>query len=208
MSDWAIIAKEQNLAARLESETHAHAPEEHAEWFHSLDSGTTEFEYLNLLNALVRAAKPQRILETGCFKGMGTLALASAVAANGFGRVFSIDLKPPPELTTNLKRYGLDQWVEIVASESVTFCGTYAGDPFDFGFFDSDINVRHREHDLLRRRRKLAPGALCAFHDASPLRYGMGIPWSVEYIRYTEALTGITFPLSRGLRITQEPLAA
>jgi predicted O-methyltransferase YrrM len=203
MSAWWTIVSEQGLAAYVETSVHPHAPEERADLFRCAGGATTEFEYLNLLHALVLAAKPSNVLETGCFKGMGTLALASALAANGFGTVHSIDLKPPDELTTNLERYGLADRVRIVASDSVSFCATYAGDPFDFAFFDANIHGRAREHDLLRRRGKVAPGALCVFHDASPIRHQ--VMTSFDYIKYTEALPGIMLPLSRGLKLSQEP---
>lgn len=203
MSAWWTIVTEQNLAAHRETNVHPHAPEERADLFRCAGGATTEFEYLNLLHALVLAAKPGNVLETGCFKGMGTLALASALAANGFGTVHSIDLKPPEELTANLQRYGLTDRVRIVASDSVSFCATYTGEAFDFVFFDANIHGRAREHDLLARRGKLTPGALCVFHDASPLRHQ--VMTSFDYIRYTESLPGIVFPLSRGLKISQQP---
>jgi predicted O-methyltransferase YrrM len=203
MQLWNKIVDEQRLAAKLESDSHPHAPEEYAALFHCAGDGTTELEYLNLINALVMATKPEWLLETGSLRGMGTLAIASAIAANGFGKLYSIDLQPADLLRTNLQRYGLVDQVEVVAAHSITFCANWMGEPFDFSFFDSDVHCRAREHDILRRRGKLAPGAICVFHDTSAIRHG--VDTSFEYIRYTESAPGLSLPLSRGLKIVQDP---
>lgn len=201
---WQRIIDEQQLAARPEAGSHPHAPEERADLFHGTgDGGTTELEYLTLIYALVLATKPTTLLETGSERGMGTLAIASAVAANGFGTLHSVDLSPSDLQRQNLEKYGLSSHVKVVAAHSITFCANWTGEPFDFAFFDSDVHCRAREHDILRRRGKLTPTAVCVFHDASALRYG--VDTSFDYIRYTEAAPGLTLPLSRGLKIVQDP---
>jgi predicted O-methyltransferase YrrM len=198
---WHRIIDEQRLAARYESECHPHAPEERAELFHCAGDGTTELEYLDLIHALVLAAKPRTLLETGSLRGMGTLAIAAALGANGFGKLFSVDLNPSDELRANLERYELAQLVNVIKGNSITLCATWAGEPFEFAFFDSDVHCRAREHDLLRRRGKLSPGAVCVFHDTSAIRHG--VDTSFEYIRYTESAPGLNIPLSRGLKVVQ-----
>lgn len=201
---WHRIIDEQQLAATSEAGSHPHAPEEYAHLFHGTgDGGTTEVEYLNLIHALVLATKPETLLETGSERGMGTLAIACAIAANGFGKLYSVDLEPSDRLRNNLRTYGLEDYVEVVANHSITHCTTWLGAAYDFAFFDSDVHCRAREHDILRRRGKLAPGAVCVFHDTSSIRYGVST--SFEYIRYTEAAPGLTLPLSRGLKIVQDP---
>lgn len=44
--------------------------------------------------ALVRAAKPALVVETGTDKGLGTCVIAAALLRNGSGRVVTIDLNP------------------------------------------------------------------------------------------------------------------
>lgn len=200
---WQQIVDDQNLGVRSEAESHPHAPEEYAQLFHCAGDGTTELEYLDLIHALVGATKPEVLLETGSLRGMGTLAIAAAIAANGFGKLYSIDLNPSDLLRANLEKYGLNDRVQVVAAHSITFCANWAGEPFDFAFFDSDVHCRAREHDILRRRGKLAPGAVCVFHDTSAIRHG--VDTSFDYIRYTESAPGITLPLSRGMKIVQDP---
>lgn len=201
---WQRIIEEHQLDARSEADSHPHAPEEHAELFHNTgDGGTTELEYLNLLQALVVATKPQHLLETGSERGYGTLGMACAIAANGFGTLYSVDLSPSDVLRGNLEKYGLADRVQVVPAHSIAFCANWTGEPFDFAFFDSDVHCRAREHDILRRRGKLSPGGVCVFHDTSAIRHG--VDTSIDYIRYTEAAPGLTLPLSRGMKIVQDP---
>lgn len=44
--------------------------------------------------ALVRALKPEHVVETGTDKGLGTLVFQKALAMNGTGRVTTIDINP------------------------------------------------------------------------------------------------------------------
>jgi predicted O-methyltransferase YrrM len=44
--------------------------------------------------AIVRAARPQYVVETGTDKGLGTCVLAAALLRNGTGRLTTIDLAP------------------------------------------------------------------------------------------------------------------
>lgn len=78
----------------LQSEVklHPHVPEERANLFLAFETGTTEIEVLNGLHATIIAHKPRCVLEIGASAGLGTLALASACKANGFGKVHSVEL--------------------------------------------------------------------------------------------------------------------
>ena len=202
MTLWTQVVEELGLARQCEASHHPHSPEERAELFHAADGGSTEFEYLNLVHALILAAKPSYLLETGTYNGYGTLAIASAIALNGCGRVTSVDVGECQGARELVKRYGLEPHVEFVQSESVQFCAQWTNQPFDFAFFDSDVSVRHRECDLLIQRKKLSKGALAVFHDSSDTRYGVATSW--EMIHYLQGLPGgLTFNLSRGLRVWQ-----
>src|ERR1700694_3131550 len=75
-----------------EAEAHPHDPAERAELFLGYNTGSTEMEVLNWLYATILLLKPQHIVETGAADGLGTIALASACKANGFGRVHSIEI--------------------------------------------------------------------------------------------------------------------
>lgn len=198
---WHQIAQDLGLNQCKESEVHPHAPEERAELFRAADGGSTEYEYLNLIHALTLAAKPLLVLETGTFRGYGTLAIASALHLNGMGQLITVDMGECREAKGLLQKYGLNM-VQCVQSDSVKFCAQWTGEPFNLVFHDSGMSVRHRECDLLHRRAKLAPGALAIFHDASPLRHGMDCSW--EMLTYLDQhSSGLKLNLSRGLRVLQ-----
>ncbi len=195
MNNWDSLAKKLGLEEGCEAVLHPHAPEERAELFHAANGGSTEYEYLTLLNALVFATKPKLVIETGTHHGFGTLALASAIAANGFGKLVTVDIGGCEGARRACAEHGLEKWVEFQQSDSIQFCATWTGEPFDFAFFDSELHLRHRECDLLLRRDKFSPGALAVFHDASPLRYGVAA--SMEMIQYLDRLPGgLMLPLS------------
>jgi predicted O-methyltransferase YrrM len=80
---WNQIAQDLGLAEGRESSLHPHVAEERSELFRAADGGSTEYEYLNLIHGLVLATKPTLVLETGTFRGYGTLALGSAIHRNG-----------------------------------------------------------------------------------------------------------------------------
>src|SRR5512135_1049960 len=79
---------------RFESDLHPHVAEERADLFDSLDGATTELEVLNWLHATIRLLKCENVLETGTYAGFGTVALASACRANGFGMVHTLEMNP------------------------------------------------------------------------------------------------------------------
>jgi predicted O-methyltransferase YrrM len=75
-----------------------------------LDSVVTA-EFANALYALVRRERPEFVLEVGLAQGATALAIAAALAENGFGRVVSIDPFQQTEWqgvgVTAIKRSGL-----------------------------------------------------------------------------------------------------
>jgi hypothetical protein len=157
------------IATDSESRVHPHVPEEHADLFLAHNAGTTEIEVLNWLHATVCLLKPRHVLETGAADGIGTLALASACRANGFGMVHSIEIDPERcrDGEARLRRYGVDRFARFYAEDSQSFLrGTDL--TFDFGWFDSMCEFRVDEYEICRHRGILRGPA--AFHDTSPRR--------------------------------------
>lgn len=70
----------------------------------------------NLLYALVRASRPQRIIEFGTSFGISTIYLAGAVADNGTGHIFSTELSAAKveEARRNLLEAGTADKVTIL----------------------------------------------------------------------------------------------
>jgi predicted O-methyltransferase YrrM len=154
---------------RSESEMHPHDPVEHADQFLGYNTGSTEMEVLNWLYATILLLKPDHVVETGAADGLGTIALASACKANGFGRVHSIEIDTEVCARAQglLKRAELDQWVEYHCQDSREFLRN-TDIKFDLGFFDSLCEIRAEECAICMARGILRGPAI--FHDTSPYR--------------------------------------
>lgn len=57
----------------------------------SRDQNASEYEVGEFLAGLVRLLKPQRVLETGCYYGDTSLAIARALKQNGHGWLYTCD---------------------------------------------------------------------------------------------------------------------
>jgi predicted O-methyltransferase YrrM len=154
---------------RPESAVHAHVPAEYADWFEAHNTGSTEYEVLNWLYATIRVLKPAAVLETGAADGLGTIALASACAANGFGVVHSVEIEPA--LCAQLRRRAsgqrLSKFVNVQCRSSLDFLQS-TDQHFDIGWFDSLCEIRAKEFKICLDRGII--GKLAVFHDTSPTR--------------------------------------
>lgn len=199
-ASWETVVSELGLSGMCERDVHPHDPRERAELFHVRnDSGSTEFEFLNLLHAFTMTIKPDLVLETGTFTGMGTVAIAHALSWNGFGRLLTVDLEDCAEAKAVVQRYALAHLVEFIQSDSKEFCATYSGNPFDMAFIDSG-DGRLIESNALCQRSKLTKGAPVFVHDTSPFRVGMATSWN-EIFEKESVMGGHNIALSRGIRI-------
>jgi predicted O-methyltransferase YrrM len=198
-----------------ETAQHPHVDDERGDLFHCIDSSSTELEVLNLLNALVFLFKPNLALETGTHRGLGAIAIAAALKANGCGKLHTCEIDPSylDACRDNLECFdaGLADWIELHHADSLRFIADYAGAPFDFAFFDSRMAIRHLEFQALRERGLLASGAVCVFHDTSRYRhhYWQDDNDSPEMRSAVEELLdqygGLVSHYSRGLVVVQLP---
>jgi predicted O-methyltransferase YrrM len=192
-----------------EAKIHPHAPEERAHLFEAHDkNGSTELEYLQLLKALVRTTKPERILETGSAFGVGTLALAQAARRNGMGEIFSLEMRagPAARARQRLGQQGLTN-ATVIQTNSLEWLGRCELG-FGFAFFDTDLLVRAQELRMCLERKLLVKGAFAAIHDTSRLRRDArfqesktDVFWEAfEAVCQDFGITSVVeFPLSRGL---------
>jgi len=106
--------------------------------------------------ALIRALRPEHVVETGTDKGLGSVVMAAALLKNGSGRLTTIDINPASgyliggayaQVTTALI-------ADSVAAISSMDCGV--------GLFihDSDHSAEHETSELLALESKLLPKAL------------------------------------------------
>jgi predicted O-methyltransferase YrrM len=187
------------LSTHAETGVHPHVRGERPELFKALDvEGSTELDYLDLIWGLVRSRKPFLSLETGTFHGYGTLAIASALKENNYGRVVTVDTQDCPLARELVTRFGLVEQVEFVTQLSRDYIICQPDDKvYNFAFLDSDVSCRAEEFYLLDRFGHLDSYSVCAIHDTSRKR--LGVATSFEFMKFLDALRGIEFPLGRGL---------
>lgn len=174
---------------KSEAAVHPHIPEERPELFLAQETGTTEMEVLNWLHASICMTKPQTVLETGAYDGFGTVAMAAACRANGFGHVHSIEIDPEScsRARALLGQEGLSSYATVHCEDSLRFLRS-TGLGFQFGFFDSLPEIRAEEFAICRNRGILS--RIAVFHDTSPHRTKTlkGWPEEPEHRRYRETL--------------------
>lgn len=154
---------------KIESEVHPHVDAEMANLFHAFDGGSTEIEILNWLHATALLLKPNYILETGGFEGLGSVALASACAINGFGKVVILENSPEQcvRIEAILEENNLSMFATVECFDSLSYLSN-TNIHFDMGFFDSETSIRPKELEICLRRQIIRN--LAVFHDTSPYR--------------------------------------
>lgn len=115
-----------------------------------------------LLAALVRAHRPEVVVETGTYRGHGTLYMADALRRNGRGHLHTAD----PFW------HGVPEWIERNGLASVaTFHHEQAHKlierlPYiDFAYIDDHAHSRHRHFEMCRA--KLRPGGIILVDDTN-----------------------------------------
>jgi len=193
---------------QAESHVHEHVPAERADLFHSYDGGSTEFEYLSLLRSLILVLKPDLVLETGVFRGVGTLTIAQALKYNGHrGRLISLD-RDLQWIDPTRKLIESDELpATVLHIDSIDYLET-TSHVFDFAFFDSDLFLRARECEIAIARGILKPGAFFALHDTSRARAWSQSgpdPATKQFWDLFETLPvrWLEFPYSRGMVVGQ-----
>lgn len=111
--------------------------------------------------AMVRAARPGHVVETGVDKGLGTCVLAAALLRNAEeghpGRVTSLDINPEAGYLAQAKPWSTV--VDLVIGNSIGSLGALH-QSVDMFLHDSDHSVEHERREFEAVGPKLAPGAL------------------------------------------------
>ncbi len=112
-----------------------------------------------LLEVLVEAAQPRRVVEVGVSIGVTTLRMARRLPPGG--RIVAIDIDPAilEEAKANWRRAGVADRIEPVVGPALEVLPTLEG-PFDFVWLDAVKREYGGYLDLVLP--KLAPGALVA----------------------------------------------
>ncbi|WP_239153328.1 O-methyltransferase [Virgisporangium aliadipatigenens] len=151
-----------------------------------------------LLYSLVRATRPQTVVEFGTSYGISTLYLAAAVRDNGAGRVYSTELSATKiaHARANLAAAGLDAWVDIVAGDARETLRDVPG-PIGLVLLDGWKDLYLTVLCLLEPR--LAPGALVIGDDIE-------MAATAQYLAYVRdpanGYVSTAFPVEDGMEIS------
>jgi len=196
-----------NIPVLSEADVNLHNPKEKAALFHAVDSNSTELEILSWLYATIRAFKPNQILETGSWNGIGTLALAHACKMNNFGKVTTLEMSSQQcdLVSQKLEELGLQDFVDIQNKNSLIYLKE-SDKRFDMCFFDSEMSIKTEELQVLLDKG-LAP-QMAVFHDTSSNKPEEIVTWTeqnkyradvLQFTRHPKSTGYVELPLSRGM---------
>lgn len=152
----------------------------------------------DLLYLLVRAKRPNTIIEFGTSYGISTIHLAAAVADNGAGRVIGTELNETKVLAAqaNLEEAHLMDSVTILLGDARTTLNDVAG-PVDFVVLDGWEDLCLPVLRLLESRLSL--GALIVADDINlPSLSGY-----LEYVRSPQnGYVSVPFPVEDGMEVS------
>lgn len=152
----------------------------------------------NLLYALVRACRPETVVEFGTSFGISTIYLAAAVADNGVGHIVTTELseRKAEVARANLKEAGVGAAVTILVGDALETLRDLDG-PIGLVLLDGWKNLYLPVLGLLEP--KLAPGALVAADDitfAETASY-------LDHIRDpANGYVSVEFPVGDGVEIS------
>jgi predicted O-methyltransferase YrrM len=151
-----------------------------------------------LLYALVRAIRPETVVEFGTSFGISTIYLAAAVTDNGAGRVVTTELSERKVRTarSNLEQAGVGAAVTVLAGDALE---TLAGLPGPVGFVLLDGWKDLCLAVLRMLEPKLAPGALVTADDSGDA----SMAGYLQYVREPgNGYVSVSFPVADGVEIS------
>ncbi|KWV33471.1 O-methyltransferase [Micromonospora rifamycinica] len=152
----------------------------------------------DLLYALVRAARPQTVVEFGTSYGISTLYLAAAVRDNGVGHVTTTELSATKvkAARATIEAAGLSDLVTVLEGDALTTLGTVGG-PIGLALLDG---WKELCLPVLRRiEDRLAPGALVVGDDST-------FDSMSDYVAYVRdpdnGYVSVDFPVEDGMELS------
>jgi len=152
----------------------------------------------NLLYALIRASRPETVVEFGTSFGISTIYLAAAVTDNGTGHVVTTELssRKVAAAGANLREAGVDAAVTILEGDALETLAGVTG-PVGVALLDGWKDLCLPVLRLLEP--KLAPGALVAGDDSN----GPGMADYLAYVRDpANGYVTVAFPVEDGMEIS------
>ena len=144
------------------------------------NTGGVEREVGEFFYSLVLMIKPQRVLETGTYKGISSSYLAQGMKENGFGKITTIEYENT-HINTSKQRFNdlqLNEQVEFVCSPSLDYTPE---EMFDIILLDTEPQIRFKE--FVKFHPFLKQGGVMFVHDLHPHCHqidtpqGFGVPY-------------------------------
>ena len=151
-----------------------------------------------LLYALVRASRPETVVEFGTSFGISTIYLAAAVTDNGTGRVVTTELsgRKATAARDNLEQAGLAGVVTILEGDALETLATVTG-PVGLVLLDGWKDLYLPVLRLLQPR--LTPGALVVADDSS----FESVAGYLAYVRDPgHGFVSVEFPVEDGMEVS------
>jgi SAM-dependent methyltransferase len=152
------------------------------------DRESSEVEVAELVAGFVRAIQPELVLETGCWRGLTTFAIAQALAKNGHGRLVSID-RDGAVAAVARDRCAVFQNLEVLICDSLSYMPDA---PVQLAWLDSSLGIREAE---FRRYYPFLSG-IVGFHDTG--RHHAIVREQVERLAHEGLLRPIFLNTPRG----------
>jgi predicted O-methyltransferase YrrM len=180
-----LLAEADDSSARLDEQTRALSPDEHARVMMSTDNYRSLYEGLKdfhlavsretalLLYILARSSGARTIIEFGTSFGVSTLHLAAALRDNGGGRLVGTEFESTKvaQARANIAVAGLADLVEIRAGDALETLATDLPEKIDLVLLDGAKGLYPKVLSLLEPR--LRTGTLVVADNAD---------WSPEYL--------------------------
>jgi predicted O-methyltransferase YrrM len=151
-----------------------------------------------LLYSLVRAARPQNVVEFGTSYGISTIYLAAAVRDNGIGHVYGTEMNAVKvqAAQANLAEAGLGEQATVLAGDALETLAGLPG-PIGIALLDGWKELCLPVLRLLEPR--LAPGALVIGDDNS-------FESMTDYVAYVRdpanGYVSVDFPIEDGMEVS------
>jgi len=165
------------------------------------DEQSSEDEVNEFLHALVRLIKPRHIVETGCYLGDATIAMARALKRNNAGVIITCDIVPErvEAVQRRILEEGLEKWAYVILSDGKSLIAR-SGSQTDFAFIDSGPEGAVRGAEIEELLKHLRPLKMFALHDTAP--QARQISAVADAIR----LPKVYFNTPRGLSLFMRPM--
>ncbi len=122
------------------------------------------------LYALIRALKPQTVVEIGSGTGCSATHICSALKANGHGHLTTVDRGNTPQIPADLLDY-----VTIEAGDGINYLALLPDGSVDFLLEDADHTADMCAAIGELAKTKLKPGGVLLIHDAAHWAVGADV---------------------------------